>query len=130
MGKVWGNSKDWVVKLRDGRQIVIPLYLYRSLESVSKSEAILGTDSVLGNGPIISWTDECDGAMDVVSAGMVSECEFWESDEGILSSKHNGESLVVAPLAMENLMVFEYNHLGMDERKLEEEADLEKVDSS
>ena len=28
MGKVWGNSKDWVLELRDGRQIVIPLSLY------------------------------------------------------------------------------------------------------
>ena len=27
-GKVWGNSKDWVLELRDGRQIVIPLSLY------------------------------------------------------------------------------------------------------
>ncbi|XP_050252211.1 uncharacterized protein LOC126698794 [Quercus robur] len=70
-------------------QVVIPLSLYRSPESVSESEAIPGTDSVLGNGPIISWTDECDGAVDVVSAGMVSECEFWESDDSILSSKRN-----------------------------------------
>ena len=87
-------------------------------------------DFVLGNGPIISRTDECDGAVDVVSAGMVSKCEFWESDEGILSSERNGEPLVVAPLAMENLAVSKNNNFGMDERKPEEEADLEKVYSS
>ena len=87
-------------------------------------------DFVLGNRPIISRTDECDGAVDVVSAGMVSECEFWESDEGIFSSEPNGEPLVVAPLAMENLAVSKNNNFGMDERKPEEEADLEKVYSS
>ncbi|XP_030951124.1 uncharacterized protein LOC115974757 [Quercus lobata] len=35
LDKSWGNSKEWMLQLRDGRQIVIPLSLYRSPESVS-----------------------------------------------------------------------------------------------
>ena len=34
LDKSWGNSKEWMLQLRDGRQIVIPLSLYRSPESV------------------------------------------------------------------------------------------------
>ena len=32
--KTWGNSKDWMLELRDGRKIVIPLSAYRSPDSV------------------------------------------------------------------------------------------------
>jgi len=30
----WGNSNNWVLKLRDGKQIVIPLSLYHSPRSI------------------------------------------------------------------------------------------------
>ena len=40
----------------------------------------------------------------------------FESNEGILSSECNGEPLVVAPLAMENLMVSDSNHMEVAER--------------
>ena len=35
LSKTWGNSKDWMLELQDGRKIVIPLSAYRSLDSVS-----------------------------------------------------------------------------------------------
>ena len=35
LDKSWGNSKEWMLKLRDGQQIVIPLSRYRSPERVS-----------------------------------------------------------------------------------------------
>ena len=90
MGKVLDNSKDWVLELCDGRQIVIPLTLYQSPDLVSnylisESEAILGTNSFLGDGPIISWANEYDGVVDLASTGMDLECA----------------PLVVASLAME-----------------------------
>ena len=40
----------------------------------------------------------------------------FESNEGILSSECNGEPLVVAPLAMENPMVSDSNHMVVAER--------------
>ena len=30
LDKSWGNSKEWMLQLRDGRQLVLPLSLYRS----------------------------------------------------------------------------------------------------
>ena len=35
LDKSWGNSKEWMLQLRDGQQIVIPLSRYRSPERVS-----------------------------------------------------------------------------------------------
>ena len=35
LDKSWGNSKEWMLQLRDGQQIVIPLSRYQSRESVS-----------------------------------------------------------------------------------------------
>lgn len=37
LDRSWGNSSDWVLELRDGRQVVIPLSLYRSTESFKDS---------------------------------------------------------------------------------------------
>ena len=34
LDKSWGNSKDWILQLRDGRQLVLPLSLYHSLDSM------------------------------------------------------------------------------------------------
>lgn len=50
LDKSWDNSKDWMLQLRDGRQIVIPLALYRSLESESDCSAIEG-EAGTGNNP-------------------------------------------------------------------------------
>ena len=35
LSKTWGNSKDWMLELRDGRKLVILLSAYHSSESVS-----------------------------------------------------------------------------------------------
>ena len=45
-------------------------------DSVSESEVLPSTDSFLGDGPIISWADECNGVVDFAIVGMRSECEF------------------------------------------------------
>ena len=34
LDKSWGNSKDWILQLRDGRQLVLPFSLYRSPDSM------------------------------------------------------------------------------------------------
>ena len=35
LDRPWGNSRDWVLELRDGRQVVIPPSLYQSMESLT-----------------------------------------------------------------------------------------------
>ena len=35
LDRSWGNSRDWVLELRDGKQVVIPPSLYRSMESLT-----------------------------------------------------------------------------------------------
>lgn len=42
----------------------------------------------------------------------------FESDEGILYFECNGEPLVVTPLAMENPVVFDSNHMEVAKRNL------------
>ena len=49
--KSWGNSNDWMLQLHDGRQLVLPLSLYRSLDCVSicssmEGECVPGTASI------------------------------------------------------------------------------------
>ena len=48
LDKSWGNSKDWMLQLRDGRQLVIPLSLYRSRDCMSVCSS-LGSECVTGN---------------------------------------------------------------------------------
>ena len=40
--KIWGNSKDWVLELCDGRQIIIPLSIYLSPETRSDYSVLKG----------------------------------------------------------------------------------------
>ena len=63
-------------ELCDGRQIVITQSPELVSDSVSESEVLPSTDSFLGDGPIISWADECNGVVDFAIVGMHSECEF------------------------------------------------------
>ena len=135
LGKVRGNSKDWVLQLRDGRQIAVPLSLYRSSETMldylsSKGGNVPGIDFFLGDGQITSWADECDGAVDFASADMGLECEVWKSYEGILPFECTGEPLVVAPLAIENLVMFEIKPVEVSKRNPMEVGCSEKIDSS
>ena len=59
LDKSWGNSKEWMLRLCDGRQIVLPLSLYRSPESMSDCsatdvETITGNESFINEGQIVS----------------------------------------------------------------------------
>lgn len=86
LDKSWGNSKDWMLELRDGRQIVIPLSLYRSPDSGSpdsgsecsiiEGEVVPGNKSLATEGQIVSWADECDGVIDSLSVVTGSEDEL------------------------------------------------------
>ena len=48
LAKSWGNSKDWILQLCDGRQLVLPLSLYHSPESMSVCSSLEG-ECVPGN---------------------------------------------------------------------------------
>ena len=98
---------------------MIPLTLYQSSDSVldysiSESEAILGTNSFLGDGPIISWADECDSVVDFASTGPDLECA----------------PSVVTLLAMEILAGSKSNLMEVVEGNPVEGGGPEKVDSS
>ena len=54
LDKSWDNSKDWILQLCDGRQLVLPLSLYRSPESMSVCSSLEG-ECVPGNE---SYTNE------------------------------------------------------------------------
>ena len=54
LDKSWGNSKDWILQLCDGRQLVLPLSLYRSLDCMSVCSSLEG-ECVPGN---VSSTNE------------------------------------------------------------------------
>ena len=61
-----------MLQLRDGRQIVIPLSLYRSPESASNClvtdlETIIGNESFINDGQMVSWAEDCDGLVDSLS---------------------------------------------------------------
>ena len=62
LDKSWGNSKDWLLQLRDGRQLVLPLSLYHSPDSLSVSsslegEYVPGNDSSTNEGQRVSWAE-------------------------------------------------------------------------
>ena len=103
----WGNSEKWVLELRGGRQIAIPLSLYHSPESLSEFsdlEGVVGkgNNTFKEEGHIVSWADECDGALDNISIVSGSDCELGESDGGLVNWENDKEPLVVQPLAMAN----------------------------
>ena len=78
LDKSWGNSKEWMLQLRDGRQIVIPLSLYRSPESVlncsvTDVKTVTGNESFINEGQKVSSAEDCDGLVDSLS--IVTEAE-------------------------------------------------------
>ena len=81
-----GNSEKWVLELRDGRQIAIPLSLYHSPGSMSDFNDLEGPKGQGNNtfkeeGHIVSWANECNGALDNISVVLGLDCELWDSDE-------------------------------------------------
>ena len=93
----WGNFNNWVLELRDGKQIVIPLSLHHSPGSIldfSKHERDegQGNDTFREEKCIVSWADECD----IVSIVSCSECELWDTEEKIIRGVAMEEPLVCA----------------------------------
>ena len=105
LDKSWGNSNDWMLQLC-GRQIVLPLLLYRSIESdsdcsVMEGQAVIGNNSVVNEGHMVSYADECNGLVDSLSVVTGLEDEMtWE---------RGGEPLVVVPLATIVPLEMEYS---------------------
>ena len=135
LDKSWGNSKDWMLELRDGRQIVIPLSLYRSPDSGSldsgsecsiiEGEVVPGNNSIATEGQIVSWADECDGVLDSLSVVTGSEDELWEVDVRSMTWERDGEPLVVVPLATE--IPLEDEHNTVKECGCEEKVDSKQL---
>ena len=72
LDKSWGNSKDWILQLRDGRQLVLPLSLYHSLDSMLVSSSlegdrVPGNDSSTNERQKVSWADEGEGLVKSLS---------------------------------------------------------------
>ena len=106
LDKSWGNSKEWMLQLQDGRQIVILLSLYRSPESVldclvTDVEIVTGNDSFINEGQMVSWAEDCDGLVDSLSIVTEAEEEVWDFDERPMTWDCSGKPLVVTPLATE-----------------------------
>ena len=106
ISKSWGNSKEWMLQLLDGRQLVLPLSLYRSLEcrsvcSSMEGESVPGISSIINEGQRVSWANESDGLVDSLSVVLGLEDEIWEFDERLMTWERGGEPLVVVPLATE-----------------------------
>ena len=80
LSKTWGNSKDWVLELQDGRKIVISLSAHRSPKFVSDQPALEGVvnqgmSSFINEGQIISWASECDGVVGSIASEIGLEGE-------------------------------------------------------
>ena len=70
-----------------GRQITIPLSLYHSPGSMldfSDLEGAVGqgNNTFKEEGHLVSWADDCVGALNNVSR---SDCELGDSDEGLVN---------------------------------------------
>ena len=101
----WGNSGKWVLELRGGRRISIPLSLYHSPGSMSDFSDLegavgQGNNTFKEEGHLVSWVDDCDGDLDNVSVVSVLDCELGDSDGGLVNWENIKEPLVVQPLAM------------------------------
>ena len=90
LDKSWGNSRDWVLELRDGRQVVIPPSLYRSMESLTDFTGLEDDLNIkYGQGKVhllkellsLDWADESESgvAWDALSFNGGSEGELWEN---------------------------------------------------
>ena len=106
LDKSWSNSKEWMLQLRDGRQLVLPLSLYRSPDCMSicsgmEGEFILGISYIVNEGQRVSWANEGEGLVDSLSMVSESENEIWEFDERLMTWERGGEPLVVVTLATE-----------------------------
>ena len=116
LDKSWGNSKEWILQLRDGRQLVLPLSLYRSSDCMSISsslegECVPGNVSITDEGQQVSWANEGEGLTESLSVVPGSESEMWEFDERLRSCERGDEPLVVVPLATEGPLELVSSHV-------------------
>ena len=112
----WGNSKDWILRSRDGRQLVLPLSLYRSLDcmlvcSSLEGECVPGNVSITNAGQRVSWADEDVGLVEFLSVVPGTENEMWEFDERLRCCERGDEPLVVIPLAIEGSLELVSSHV-------------------
>ena len=74
-----------------------------------KGEAVTGNDSLVNEGQMVSWADECDGLVDSLSVVTGLKDEIWEFDERSMTWERGGEPLVVVLLATEVPLELEYS---------------------
>ena len=112
----WGNSKDWILRLRDGRQLVLPLSLYRFPDcmlvcSSLEGECVPSNASIINEGQRVSWANKGEGLVKSSSVAPGSENEMWELDERFRSCERGDEPLVVVPLATKGLLELVSSHV-------------------
>ena len=116
LDKSWGNSKDWILQLRDGRQLVLPLSLYRSLDcmlvySSLEEECVSSNASSTNEEQRVNWADEGEGLVESLSVVLGSVSEMWEFDARLRSCEGGDEPLVVIPLATEGPVESVFSHV-------------------
>uniref|UniRef100_A0A7N2L369 Uncharacterized protein n=1 Tax=Quercus lobata TaxID=97700 RepID=A0A7N2L369_QUELO len=77
--------------------------------SVMEGQAVIGNNSVVNEGHMVSWADECNGLVDSLSVVTGSEDEMWEFDERSMTWERGGEPLVLVPLAVIVPLEMEYS---------------------
>ena len=80
LDKSWGNSKDWMLQLRDGRQLVLPLSLYRfpdcmSVSSSIEEEYVPGIATIANEGQRVSYVDKSEGLVVFICGAWIRECD-------------------------------------------------------
>ncbi len=112
VNRTWGSSSDWVLKLRDGRRISIPLSLLRSprgdLEETAMPPVILlsgfdeqrteGDSETSRGGFEGDWVDD-DGDDD--TSVVWEDSVLLEEGKELVCVEDNETPMVVTPLAME-----------------------------
>ena len=60
-----------------------------------EGEAVTGNDSLVNEGQMVSWVDECDGLVDSLFVVTGLKDEIWEFDERSMTWERGGKPLVV-----------------------------------
>ena len=109
LDRSWGNSRDWVLELWDGRQLVIPLSLYRSTESLTD---FTGSEDDSG----VAW--------DALSINGGSKGELW----GNLLKKKKKIHLAFVKLKRETQPPFDESYRGSLKQHLYQGAEKKNYD--
>ena len=102
--------------MRDGKQLVLPLSLYRSPDCMLvclslEGECVPGNASITNEGQRVSWANKGEGLVESSSVAPGSENEMWELDERFRSCERGDEPLVVVPLATKGLLELVSSHV-------------------